>query len=110
MRNVSRARAGQTIHWAVGGSLDDENSQTYNFRASTITLGRIKEIVEKGYFADGEAQAPGSDAASEPDCDEAVVYDDFFVAGLCMPPHLALANMLLMFQAQLHQLTPNAIV
>jgi hypothetical protein len=26
-----------------------------------------------------------------------------------MPPHLTLADILLMFQAQLHQLTPNAI-
>jgi hypothetical protein len=65
------------------------------------------EMVEKGYFADGEAQALGAEA--KPDCDEAVVYKDFFVAGLRMPKHLALANMLLKFQAQLHQFMPNAI-
>jgi hypothetical protein len=41
--------------------------------------------------------------------DEAVVYVDFFVAGLRMPPHPALVDILLHFQAQLHQLTPNAI-
>jgi hypothetical protein len=35
----------------------------------------------------------------EPDNNEAIVYKDFFVAGLCMPSHLALANILLMFQA-----------
>jgi hypothetical protein len=45
----------------------------------------------------------------ELDNDEAVVYDDFFVAGLLMPPHLALADILLHFQARLHQLIPNAI-
>jgi hypothetical protein len=45
----------------------------------------------------------------EPDDEEAVVYEDFFIAGLCMPPHPALADILLHFQAQLHQLTPNAI-
>jgi hypothetical protein len=38
-----------------------------------------------------------------------MVYEDFFVAGLHMPLHLALADILLHFQAQLHQLTPNAI-
>jgi hypothetical protein len=37
------------------------------------------------------------------------VYKDFFVAGLRMPPHPALADILLHFQTQLHQLTPNAI-
>jgi hypothetical protein len=42
--------------------------------------------------------------------DEAVVFEDFFVARLCMPPHPALADILLHFQAQLHQLMPNAVV
>jgi hypothetical protein len=46
----------------------------------------------------------------EPDNDEAVIYEDFFVAGLCMPSHPALGDIMLHFQAQLHQLTPNAIV
>jgi hypothetical protein len=41
--------------------------------------------------------------------DEAVVYEDFSVVGLWMPLHPALANILLHFEAQLHQLTPNAI-
>jgi hypothetical protein len=45
----------------------------------------------------------------EPDDDEAVVFEEFFVAGLCMPPHPTLNDILLKFQAQLHQLTPNAI-
>jgi hypothetical protein len=45
----------------------------------------------------------------EPDDDEAVVYDDFFVTGLRMPPHSALGDILLHFQVQLHQLTLNAI-
>jgi hypothetical protein len=29
-----------------GGASDDEDSWTYNFRASTITIGQIKEMVE----------------------------------------------------------------
>jgi hypothetical protein len=36
-------------------AFDDENSRTYYFGASTITPGKIKEIVTKGYFIDGEA-------------------------------------------------------
>jgi hypothetical protein len=45
----------------------------------------------------------------KPNDDEVVVYEDFFVARLCMPPHPALADILLHFQPQLHQLTPNTI-
>jgi hypothetical protein len=45
----------------------------------------------------------------ELDNDEAMVYEDFFIAGLCMPPYPVLTDILLHFQAQLHQLMPNAI-
>jgi hypothetical protein len=45
----------------------------------------------------------------EPDSDDDVVYEDFFVAGLHMSLHPALADILLKFQVQLHQLAPNAI-
>jgi hypothetical protein len=90
------------------GASDDENSQHY-FGSSTITICKIKEMVEKGYFMEGEAHAPGTEMVPEPDSNEAVVYEDFFVAGLRMPPHPALADILVKFQAQLHQLTPNAI-
>jgi hypothetical protein len=38
-----------------------------------------------------------------------MVYEDIFVVGWCMPSHPALADILLHFQAQPHQLTPNAI-
>jgi hypothetical protein len=33
------------------GTSDDEHSQTYYFWPSTITRGKIKEMVKKGYFA-----------------------------------------------------------
>jgi hypothetical protein len=64
-----------------GGGSDIENSRTYNFLASTITLGCIKEMVDKEYFVDGEARVPRAEAVPEPDDDEAVIYEDFFVAG-----------------------------
>jgi hypothetical protein len=93
-----------------GGASDNESSWTYYFKASTITLGKIKEMVEKGYIAEGEARrSPGVEAIPEPDNNEAIVYEDFFITGLHMPPHPTLADILLHFQAQLHQLMPNAI-
>jgi hypothetical protein len=84
-------------------------TRTHYFRASTITVGKIKEMEERGYFVKDEACVPRAETMPEPRDDEAVVFEDFFVAGLCMPPHLALADILLHFQAQLHQLTLNAI-
>jgi hypothetical protein len=52
---------------------------------------------EKCYFPEGEARAPGDETVQEPNGDKAVVYEDFFIAGLRMPPHPALANTLLRF-------------
>jgi hypothetical protein len=56
-----------------------------------------KEMTEKGYFVEGEARAPGAETVPEPDSDEGIVYEEFFVAGLCMPPHPTLADILLKF-------------
>jgi hypothetical protein len=88
---------------------DNENSRAYCFGGSTITQGRIKEMADKGYFMDGEARAPVEETIPEPNDDEAIVFEDFFMAGLRMPLHSALADILLRFQAQLHQQTPNTI-
>jgi hypothetical protein len=55
-----------------GGS-DNENSRTYYFRSSTITIGKIKEMVEKGYFPDGR----GAKTVLEPEDNEAMVYEEF---------------------------------
>jgi hypothetical protein len=82
---------------------------THYFRSSTITVGKIKEMEEKGYFVKDEAHLPGAKTVPEPRDEEAVMYEDFFVAGLLMLLHLVLAIILLHFQAQLHQLMLNAI-
>jgi hypothetical protein len=81
----------------------------YYFSSSIITVGKIKMMVKKGYFVDGEAHALTAETVSEPDNDEVIMYEDFFVAGLRMSLHPALVDILLKFQAQLHQLMPNAI-
>jgi hypothetical protein len=66
-------------------------------------------MVEKGYFADSEAWEAGAETIPERDDDEDIVYEDFFVAGLCMPLQAILGDILLHFQAWLHQLMPNAM-
>jgi hypothetical protein len=67
-------------------------------------------MVDSGYFAEGMGRVPEEETVLEPQLDEAVVFEEYFSAGLRMPPHPVLANILLKFQVQIHQLTPNAIV
>jgi hypothetical protein len=65
--------------------------------------------VENGCFAEGVACAAGEETTLDPGDDEAVIFEDFFVPGLRMPPHPVPADILLMFQAQLYHLTPNVM-
>jgi hypothetical protein len=88
-KRLASPDAGDTL--SEGGS-DNENLRTYYFGSSTITIGKIKEMVEKGYFPEGRPHAPGAETVPELDNNEAVVYEDFFVAGLCMTLHLALVD------------------
>jgi hypothetical protein len=80
------------------GDSDNVKLRTCYFGSSTITMGKIKEMEEKGYFPKGEARAPGVETVPKPNGDEAIVYKDFFITGLHMPLHSALADILLHLQ------------
>jgi hypothetical protein len=79
------------------GVSDNEESRTYYFGLSTITIGKIKEMEEKGYFVEDVAHALGAKTMPEPNDNEAVVYKDLFVTELCTPLHPTLADILLHF-------------
>jgi hypothetical protein len=83
--------------------------RSYEFGASSITVGRIRQMESLGYFAKGSAREPGEEIVPKPNSDEAVVFEEFFAAGLRMPPHRAFTKIQLKFWVQLHQLTLNAI-
>jgi hypothetical protein len=53
----------------------------------------LKRLIRKGR----PSCAPRNEAMPEPNNGKAMVYKDFFVAGLCMPLHPALADILLHF-------------
>jgi hypothetical protein len=57
---------------------DNAKLRTCYFRSSTITVSKIKEMEEKGYFPEGEAHAPGAETMPEPNGDKVVMYKDFF--------------------------------
>jgi hypothetical protein len=87
-----------------------ELARSYEFGFSSVTVGRIRQMESLGYFAEGSVCELREEIVPEPNSDEAVVFEEFFTAGLRMPPHHVLTEILLKFQVQLHQLTPNAII
>jgi hypothetical protein len=49
------------------------------------------------YFPKGYGQPPGAESILDPQENEAVVFQDFFVPGLHMPPHPVLLDILRKF-------------
>jgi hypothetical protein len=62
-----------------------------------------------GYFGNGVGRVSGAEEIPEPE-GELVVFEAFFIAGLCLPAHRFVAEVLQRFEVQVHQLTPNAVV
>jgi hypothetical protein len=87
-----------------------ELTWSYEFRASSVTVGRIRLMESLSYFAEGSTHELGEEIVPEPSSDEAIVFEEFFIMGLQMPPHRVLTEILLKFWVQLHQLSSNAIV
>jgi hypothetical protein len=84
---------------------------SYDFGQSFATKTRLTSMESYArYFPKEYCHPRGAESMSKPRANEVVVFEDFFIAGLRMPPHLVLVDILHKFQVQLHQLTWNAIV
>jgi hypothetical protein len=90
-----------------GGISNGENLRISGHRPSPLV--KLWKWWRKVTSQNVELANHGQKTMPEPKDDEAMVYEDFFVAGLRMSPHPALTDILLHFQAQLHEFMPNAI-
>jgi hypothetical protein len=82
---------------------------TVELGTSRISSVRMLEMQWLGYFGNGVGRVPGAEVVPEPE-GELVVFEAFFVVGLCLPTHRFVAKVLRRFEVQVHQLTSNAVV
>jgi hypothetical protein len=80
-----------------------------DFGVSRMSSARVQDMQRLGYFGGGVARAPGTEEVPEPE-GELVVFEAFFAAGLRLPAHRFVGEVLRRFNVQIHQLTPNAMV
>jgi hypothetical protein len=92
----------------IGGMDPRESTQSYDFGPSAVTIRCIRQLEALGYFVEGSAHELGEEVIPEPVNDEAIMFEEFFAAGLRMPPQPALADILVKYHVQIHQLTPDA--
>jgi hypothetical protein len=74
-----------------------DSSQSFLFRPLSITISQIHRMISSGYFAEGIGRKPREETILDPHPDEAVVFEELFSAGLRMPPHPVLTDILLKF-------------
>jgi hypothetical protein len=82
---------------------------TVDFGVSRMSSVRVQDMQQLGYFGGGVARVPGTEEVPEPK-GELVVFEAFFAAGLRLPAHRFVGEVLRRFNVQIHQLTPNAVV
>jgi hypothetical protein len=82
---------------------------TVEFGISRISSVRVQDMQQLGYFGNGVGRVPGAEEIPESE-GEIVVFEAFFTIGLRLPVHRFVAEVLQMYDMQIHQLTPNAVV
>jgi hypothetical protein len=71
-----------------------ESYRSYVFAPSTITVGCIKKMASLHYFTKDEAWERREEVIPEPTDDEAMVFEEFFIVRLRMPPQPTLTDIL----------------
>jgi hypothetical protein len=82
---------------------------TVEFGVSRMSSVRVQDMQQLGYFDGGVARVPRTEEVPEPE-GELVVFEAFFAAGLRLPAHRFVGEVLRRFNVQVHQLTPNVVV
>jgi hypothetical protein len=82
---------------------------TVEFDVSWMSSVRVQDMQQLGYFGGRVARVPGTEEVPEPE-GELVVFEAFFAAGLRLPAHRFVGEVLRRFNIQVHQLTPNVVV
>jgi hypothetical protein len=90
-------------------AMELQPGHTVEFGTSRISSVRVQEMQQLGYFGDGVGRISGAEEIPEPE-GELVVFKAFFIAGLRLPAHRFVVEVLQRFDVQVHQLTPNVVV
>jgi hypothetical protein len=79
------------------------------FGVSRISSIPVQDMQQLGYFGNGVERVSGAEEVPEPK-GELVVFEAFFTAGLRLPAHRFVAEVLQRFEVHIHQLTLNTMV
>jgi hypothetical protein len=82
-----RSKDGTSNQDEESGVMDPRESERgYDFGPSTVTVGRIRQLEALGYFIEGSVRELGEEVVLDPANNVAVMFVEFFAAGLWMLP------------------------
>nr|CAD40356.2 OSJNBa0093P23.2 [Oryza sativa Japonica Group]CAD40449.2 OSJNBa0041M21.7 [Oryza sativa Japonica Group]CAH66265.1 OSIGBa0136B09.1 [Oryza sativa] len=87
-----------------------ETVQTMWYGVSLVDDVELAKLVSSGALVEGQAFTPGKTVVPKPVDNRTVVYAVFFEAGLRFPYNVLLPEILRLFQVELPQLSPSALV
>nr|AAL31075.1 hypothetical protein [Oryza sativa Japonica Group]AAN04156.1 Hypothetical protein [Oryza sativa Japonica Group] len=90
------------------GRVDDDS--TAFLGVSLVDDVELAKLVRSGALVEGQAFAPGKAVVPKPIDNRTVVFAVFFEAGLRFPCNVLLPEILRLFQVELPQLSPSALV
>jgi hypothetical protein len=90
------------------GRVDDDS--TAFLGVSLMDDVELAKLVSSGALVEGQAFAPGKAVVPKPTDNRTVVFAVFFEAGLRFPCNVLLQEILRLFQVELPQLSPSALV
>jgi hypothetical protein len=82
---------------------------TVEFGVSRMSSVRVQDMQQLGYFGGGVGRISGAEEVPELQ-GKLVIFEAFFIAGLRLPSHHFVSEVLQKFEVQIHQLTLNAVV
>jgi hypothetical protein len=107
--NTSSAAASAEANLSNVAAVALHPGDTVEFGVSRISSVRVQDMQQLVYFGIGVGRVPGAEEVPEPE-GELVVFEAFLTAGLRLPAHRFVAEVLQRFEVQVHQMTPNAVV
>jgi hypothetical protein len=90
------------------GRIDDDT--TAYLADSLVDEDELAKLVTSGMLVEGQAFAPGKAVVPKPGDNRTMVFAVFFEAGLRFPCNVLLPEILRLFQVELPQLSPSALV
>jgi hypothetical protein len=100
--------SGEILAGVTAGREDLLKPGTCFMGRSLMTQSELDALVSEGFFLASDYRLHGKETTPKPQKNESVVFHDFFTVGFWVPVSKRFAEILVAYNVQIHQQTPNS--